>query len=172
MWPCWWLLVPNWLTTGQHRAWAKSAIYSECGRTGCHGHRTPLPRLPRPAALADRSRLFQFVHQSHHLRHHVAPVQKGARRREYSLHDASSTLPCIPPGSLNQARHPYCGNGENIASAGCQVTLRDPMWVRVALSRNVRRILVRGVNAPLPPEAKKILKIWLGMVHSEVYLNK
>jgi len=25
--------------------------------------------------------------------------------------------------------------------------------------RNVRRILVRGVNAPLPPEAKKILKI-------------
>ena len=24
---------------------------------------------------------------------------------------------------------------------------------------NVRRILVRGVNAPLPPEAKKILKI-------------
>jgi len=27
--------------------------------------------------------------------------------------------------------------------------------------RNVRRILVRGVNASLPPEAKKILKIWL-----------
>jgi len=26
-------------------------------------------------------------------------------------------------------------------------------------SRNVRRILVRGVNAPLPPGAKKILKI-------------
>jgi len=25
--------------------------------------------------------------------------------------------------------------------------------------RNVRRILVRRVNAPLPPEAKKILKI-------------
>ena len=25
--------------------------------------------------------------------------------------------------------------------------------------RNVRRILVRGVNAPLPPDAKKILKI-------------
>ena len=25
--------------------------------------------------------------------------------------------------------------------------------------RNVRRILVRGVKAPLPPEAKKILKI-------------
>ena len=28
-------------------------------------------------------------------------------------------------------------------------------------SKNVRRILIRGVNAPLPPEAKKILKIWL-----------
>ena len=27
--------------------------------------------------------------------------------------------------------------------------------------RNVRRILVRGINASLPPEAKKILKIWL-----------
>jgi len=26
-------------------------------------------------------------------------------------------------------------------------------------NRNVRRILVRGANAPLPPEAKKILKI-------------
>ena len=25
--------------------------------------------------------------------------------------------------------------------------------------RNVRRILVRGVNAPVPPEAKKIKKI-------------
>ena len=37
-----------------------------------------------------------------------------------------------------------------------------------AVGRNVRRILVRGANAPLPPEAKKILK----MVHSEVYLNK
>ena len=28
----------------------------------------------------------------------------------------------------------------------------------VIRSRNVRRILVREVNAPLPPEAKKILK--------------
>ena len=28
-------------------------------------------------------------------------------------------------------------------------------------ARNVRRILVRGVNAPLPPEANKILKVWL-----------
>ena len=27
------------------------------------------------------------------------------------------------------------------------------------VSRNVGRILVRGVSAPLPPEAKKILKI-------------
>jgi len=40
-------------------------------------------------------------------------------------------------------------------------------------SMGVRRILVRGVNAPLPPAAKKIVKIWLcEMVHSEVYLNK
>jgi len=38
--------------------------------------------------------------------------------------------------------------------------------------RNVRRILVRGVNAPLPPEAKKIFKLDYEMVHSEVYLNK
>ena len=31
------------------------------------------------------------------------------------------------------------------------------------MARNIRRILVRpkGVNTPLPPEAKKILKIWL-----------
>jgi len=35
-------------------------------------------------------------------------------------------------------------------------------------SKNVRRILVRGVNAPLPPEAKKIRKFDYEMVHSEV----
>jgi len=39
-------------------------------------------------------------------------------------------------------------------------------------ARNVRRILVRGINAPLPPEAKKVLKIDYAMVHTEVYLNK
>ena len=31
--------------------------------------------------------------------------------------------------------------------------------LRARSARNVRRILVMGVNAPLPPEAKKILKI-------------
>ena len=41
-----------------------------------------------------------------------------------------------------------------------------------ATARNVRRILVRGVNAPLPPEAKKIRKFDYEMVHSGVYLNK
>jgi len=30
---------------------------------------------------------------------------------------------------------------------------------KLVATRNVRRILVRGFNAPLPPEAKKILKI-------------
>ena len=29
----------------------------------------------------------------------------------------------------------------------------------MTIFRNVRRILVSGVNAPLPPEAKKFLKI-------------
>jgi len=33
------------------------------------------------------------------------------------------------------------------------------MYMKYIDSRNVRRILVRGVNASLPPEAKKILKI-------------
>ena len=46
-----------------------------------------------------------------------------------------------------------------------QANARRPALSCVALrsdvSRNVRRILVRGVNAPLPPEAKKFLKIWL-----------
>jgi len=38
---------------------------------------------------------------------------------------------------------------------------------------NVRWISVRGVNAPLPPEANKISrKFDYEMVHSEVYLNK
>ena len=38
-------------------------------------------------------------------------------------------------------------------------------------NRNVRRILVRGVNAPLPPEAKIFGKFDYEMAHSEVYLN-
>jgi len=45
------------------------------------------------------------------------------------------------------------------------------MLRHATLPRNVRRILVRGVNAPLPPEAKKFRK-FDEMVHSEVYLNK
>ena len=32
-------------------------------------------------------------------------------------------------------------------------------WHDDLSSRNVRRILVRGINVPLPPEAKKISKI-------------
>ena len=39
-------------------------------------------------------------------------------------------------------------------------------------SRNVRRILVRGVDAPLPPETKKNWKFDYEMVHSGVYQNK
>ena len=39
-------------------------------------------------------------------------------------------------------------------------------------TKSVRRILVSGVSAPLPPEAKKILKFYYEMVHSEVYLDK
>jgi len=35
------------------------------------------------------------------------------------------------------------------------------MLTSVELTRNVHKILVRGVNVPLPPEAKKILKISL-----------
>jgi len=31
--------------------------------------------------------------------------------------------------------------------------------IAMCSDRNVRRILVREVNAPLPPEAKKILKM-------------
>jgi len=34
-----------------------------------------------------------------------------------------------------------------------------PFITRCLERRNVRRILVRGINDPLPPEAKKILKI-------------
>ena len=37
--------------------------------------------------------------------------------------------------------------------------------------KGIRRILVRGVNDPLPPEAKKIVKNDYEMVHSEVNLH-
>jgi len=43
---------------------------------------------------------------------------------------------------------------------------------KTSVIRNVRRILVEGVIAPLPLKTKKILKIYYKMVHSEVYLNK
>jgi len=45
----------------------------------------------------------------------------------------------------------------------------------MAWAKNVRRILIRVVNARLPPGAKKVLKNDYEMdqmVHSEVYLNK
>jgi len=48
----------------------------------------------------------------------------------------------------------------------------DVLCLLTLPSQRVRRILVKGVNAPLPPKAKKVLKIWLRMVHSEVNLNK
>ena len=42
-----------------------------------------------------------------------------------------------------------------------------------SVSRNVRMILVMGgVNAPLPPEVKKILKIWLRMGRGDADLAK
>ena len=60
------------------------------------------------------------------------------------------------------------------------VRLGEEKWTHVHLwvtdsaagSKGVRRILVRGVNAPLTPEANKILKSDHEMVHSEVHLNK
>jgi len=43
----------------------------------------------------------------------------------------------------------------------CPVCYSSSETVRFrAMVRNVRRILVRGVNAPLPPEAKKNWKFW------------
>ena len=52
----------------------------------------------------------------------------------------------------------------------CQ--LSHPNSLARQLSRNVCRILVRGVNAPLPPEGKFFFKFYYEMVHSDVYLNK
>jgi len=53
-------------------------------------------------------------------------------------------------------------------------TVDDQLFCCVACdTRNVRRILIRGVNAPLPPEAKFFFgKFDYEMVHSEVYLDK
>ena len=41
-----------------------------------------------------------------------------------------STQPCIPPGSLNRVPCSFgWGKGWNVASAGWQVTLCDPIWL-------------------------------------------
>ena len=48
-------------------------------------------------------------------------------------------------------RDPYTATADNIQSV-YETADHDVI-------RNVRRILVRGVNAPMPPEATKILKI-------------
>jgi len=45
------------------------------------------------------------------------------------------------------------------------------MLTALPMHKNVHRILVRGVNAPLPPEAKKFRKFDHEMVHSEVLKN-
>jgi len=50
-------------------------------------------------------------------------------------------------------RDPYTATADNIQSV--YETDHDHHDV----IRNVRRIFVRGVNAPMPPEATKILKI-------------
>ena len=44
-------------------------------------------------------------------------------------------------------------------TVGAVYTNARERHMSATVTRNVRRILVRGVSAPLPPEAKKILKI-------------
>ena len=48
--------------------------------------RTASSHLSECAALADRSGNLQLVRQSHHLRHHVAPFQKGSYRSVYCVY--------------------------------------------------------------------------------------
>jgi len=60
----------------------------------------------------------------------------------------------------------WCGY---LSGARCRLFANSPAD---ATTKGVRRILVRKVNAPLSPEAKKILKSDYKMVQSEVYLNK
>jgi len=54
-------------------------------------------------------------------------------------------------------RAPCCSRRRSAANAGSvNTTLRADGGGSL---KGVRRILVKGVNAPLPPEAKKLLKI-------------
>jgi len=57
---------------------------------------------------------------------------------------------------IQQYAHVHCASIQ-FRTAGQQ----DSTRTLTAALRNICRILVRGVNAPLPPEVKKILKIGL-----------
>ena len=52
---------------------------------------------------------------------------------------------------MSSAYRPNCSTDAKFMSSTAKSSVRG--------RKGVRRILVRGVNAPLPPEVKKILKI-------------
>ena len=63
------------------------------------------------------------------------------------------TISCGVGYCVNQHLSPALSHGSaDVAARAAGQYPRD-------VFKGVRRILVRGVNAPLPPEAKKILKI-------------
>jgi len=53
----------------------------------------------------------------------------------------------------------FTANELNCSDFNKSTQLHDELLVARVGVTIVRRILVRGINAPLPPEAKKILKI-------------
>jgi len=58
--------------------------------------------------------------------------------------------------------HEYRLRKKDYRASGATLKFSVSVFEKHTATNNVvRRILVRGVNAPLPHEAKKILKIWL-----------
>ena len=83
------------------------------------------------------SRYTQHDHRHHHHQHHCQQQQQLNCHRRLWL----SSRGRQPPSSDSRPNNNHAQYHHIV--------------------KNVSRILVRGVNAPLPPEAKKILKIWL-----------
>jgi len=72
------------------------------------------------------------------------------------------------PTSAGNVALPALAAVRRVAAAECQPCINRSMsparWAcsskpTIVVGRNIRGILVMGVNAPLPPDAKKILKM-------------
>ena len=110
------------------------------------------------------------VHLNKLSRHNWTTLYKMAQKWR-----KATELKCLHGGvaTINASERAYFDNFIYDFPRSLLISLiGKQFWKSSGIIRNVRRILVRVVNTPLLPEAKKNWKFVYEMVHSEVYLDK